>query len=303
MIGHAKVSYEELTTLLALSIWIHEVGGHVTKDEKCLHFKYGIPDNNEFMRGYTLDAIQHVVRTQSPTGRVIRYVNDIQNGLQVAVAVNRSTQQILVVFRGTDHLYDWFVSCKACKCKISTSIAVHSGCLKALELHKAGLYRTLDSLLTENPTFSIIMTGHGFGGALATLFGFLTAERLSSTDTRVKVVSFGSPRVGNLAFRHAVDRTENLTVVRVTNQRDILTAVPFYHYHHVGQTAIHLQKSGFRVYENYGYSLFTFSLFSCWSAADHSKEAYWTALLNSTGEVKESASAAEQLIPSGVQMY
>jgi alpha-beta hydrolase superfamily lysophospholipase len=63
----------------------------------------------------------------------------------------------------------------------------------------------LYQLLDEHPNYSIHLTGHSLGGALATLFAFRLA---ASEDPRISskpitCVSIASPRLGNLEFRRA----------------------------------------------------------------------------------------------------
>jgi hypothetical protein len=299
MIGKAQWAFDELVTALAYSIWVYELGERLLPKGEPLSFTYGIELSD--LKGNTSEAVKYVCRTQSGC-EVIKYVDDIKNGLQVAITLNRGSQLIYVVFRGSDEKYDWLANSKGYKCNINSKVAVHAGFLGLIDSHKNNLFRIIDALLKENPTFNIVMTGHSLGGALCTLFGFLTAERLSSTVTKVKVISFASPRVGNYHFRKAIDRTENLTCIRVTHRRDIITACPLYRYYHAGRTVVHLEKSGFKVYENYGYSLLTFSLFQCWSVADHGTDGYWSALLRSTAFEGAVEGLSAQLMSEGVQL-
>lgn len=72
----------------------------------------------------------------------------------------------------------------------------------------------------------MIVTGHSLGGALATLcaldlqFNFFSAE-----PERIVLYSFGSPRVGNSAFRQSFNRRVSNSY-RVVNGMDIVPAVP-----------------------------------------------------------------------------
>ena len=101
-------------------------------------------------------------------------------------------------------------------------------------------------------------------GALCTLYGYLTAQRLADTDTRVTVISFASPCVGNHAFRHACDALGNLTTVRVAYHHDVVPGLPVGNYYHVGKTTVCLRPhKDSTVYLNYAYPCWRFALTHC----------------------------------------
>jgi phosphoribosylformylglycinamidine (FGAM) synthase-like amidotransferase family enzyme len=66
--------------------------------------------------------------------------------------------------------------------------------------------------LMENPSCKIYLVGHSLGGAVVTLGA---AGLISSgiDPSRIEVVSFGAPAVGNDAFRHEFESKINLTRV------------------------------------------------------------------------------------------
>ena len=130
------------------------------------------------------------------------------------------------------------------------------------------------------------MTGHCLGGAVCTLFGYLTALRLRDSDTHVNVVSFASPCVGNYQFRLAYDALANLSTTRVTNARDHLTSLPVPNYCHVGKTVLSLHEGGrCVVYTDYSYPFWLFAIPYCLSVGNHSAAKYWRALLKAESEL------------------
>ena len=319
MIAQSNVSYDDLTTMMALSIWIYDYGRNVKPSDSVSSFSYGI--QSAHLNRDSAEALERVLETQK-TGHVVKYIDDITNGMQCIITLNPSAKKINVTFRGSDDLVSWLMGWKAFKIHLFNTIYVHSGILDLIDVHQTVLFRTIDNLLMANPTYDIVITGHSTGGALATLFGYLIADRIQNSLTKVKIITFGSPRVGSFNFRRAVEMLPNLTCVRVTNNRDLYTALPICFYYHVGSTVVHLQKSGFKVYENYAYSLWRFSLFQCHCASDHSVASYWTALRHNTSGtadsgtsyITDSSSSArssevlgmrELLLPAagGVQMY
>ena len=68
----------------------------------------------------------------------------------------------------------------------------------------------------------MFITGHSVGGALAALFGYFLSSDFLAKD--INVVSFGSPYVGNYAFKCDFENRPNLIHHRVTNRNDIITA-------------------------------------------------------------------------------
>lgn len=84
--------------------------------------------------------------------------------------------------------------------------------------------------------WTVAITGHSLGGALATLAAMDIAQQKNKLgDIKIKMYNFGSPRVGNQCFSKLFD----LAVPdswRVVNANDSVTKVPrpFMGYHHVG---------------------------------------------------------------------
>ncbi|MQL95119.1 hypothetical protein Taro_027783 [Colocasia esculenta] len=73
---------------------------------------------------------------------------------------------------------------------------------------------------------SITVTGHSLGAALAVLVADELRVRSGGPDAPpVAVFSFGGPHVGNRAFAERV-RTRGVKVLRVVNERDVITKVP-----------------------------------------------------------------------------
>jgi len=89
---------------------------------------------------------------------------------------------------------------------------VHSGFLAALDLVWADLARHLER---APPPGRVLFTGHSLGAALATLAAARRPERAA-------VYTFGSPRVGDAAFRDGYP----LPAVRIVNHNDVVARLP-----------------------------------------------------------------------------
>jgi len=81
---------------------------------------------------------------------------------------------------------------------------------------------TIRKHVLNHPDHEIYVTGHSLGGALATLCGF---DLALSMGRRVKAFIFGSPRVGNEAFRRAMLKVVP-SALRIVHDLDPVPMVP-----------------------------------------------------------------------------
>ena len=153
---------------------------------------------------------------------------------QVGIIINDKKKRICVVFRGTNCLTDWKHNLQFLQYSIKNNICIHKGYCKqmfATNLYTR-IYSQLVKLLNDYPDYKLFITGHSSGGALATFFGYLLSFEL--TDKQITIVSFASPRIGNLAFKHDFESRTNLKHWRITNKNDLIPHVPYFYYNHVG---------------------------------------------------------------------
>jgi predicted lipase len=158
------------------------------------------------------------------------------------IIVNSEKQYICVVFRGTIEPLDWRRNFQFCQHKITNKIAIHKGFCKQLFTNNlfVNVYSRLWILLEDNPKYRLFITGHSSGGAIATLFGYLISPEMGVRQ--LQIVSFASPRIGNLAFKREFYKRANLKHWRITNQYDCIPKIPYFGFHHVGEE-ICIQKT------------------------------------------------------------
>ena len=150
------------------------------------------------LAGFSAVAYEPVIRGAGIT--VIDY-----KPLDLRVVVARYDDHIEIAFRGTCDLENWILDLDVRKAPLAYGVKVHDGFLRAAEVL---LPLLLSELLPPGSDKAkvkpLYITGHSLGGALASLVAlFLSREGL-----RVAAVyTFGSPRVGNAAFREQYDRT------------------------------------------------------------------------------------------------
>jgi predicted lipase len=182
-----------------------------------------------------------------------------------------------VVFRGSESKTDWYYNLHLLKHKLNDKIKVHDGFYKQLTDNDVytKLVNQIKTLLIKYPEFSIYITGHSSGGALSTLFGYMLSNEIEEDIT---IISFASPRVGNYEWKKAFETKPNLMHYRITNHRDIVTAFPYYMYHHVGHNI--------RLYNNkYNFikcdtkrKWYEETIFTCWSMDEHNSDLYYNRL-------------------------
>jgi pimeloyl-ACP methyl ester carboxylesterase len=72
------------------------------------------------------------------------------------------------------------------------------------------------------PDSSVVVTGHSLGGAVATL----AATYLRKADITADLYTYGSPRVGDVAFADAASAKGKGSTYRIVNKKDPVPHVP-----------------------------------------------------------------------------
>ena len=74
--------------------------------------------------------------------------------------------------------------------------------------------------MSKYPDSTIVITGHSLGAALATLTAY---DMASVYGTKVSMINFGSPRVGNGNFANVFNHRLANRAIRVTHALDPIT--------------------------------------------------------------------------------
>lgn len=118
----------------------------------------------------------------------------------------------VLVFRGSSAPLDWITNLNAAPVGWRGGGRVHRGFAKALEPVWPEIARQIEKVL-GGAGGPLLITGHSLGAALATLSaGLIPAGRL---------ITFGSPKVGDSAFCRSVRAAE-----RYVNNRDVVCRLP-----------------------------------------------------------------------------
>ncbi|GLU22614.1 hypothetical protein SLE2022_386760 [Rubroshorea leprosula] len=163
----------------------------------------------------------------------------------VAVSGDRETERIgrrdiVVAWRGTVAPTEWFTDLKTKLEHIGDDKNVKVECgfltiykskgeqtrynkLSASEQVMQELERLVKFFRGRGEEVSLTISGHSLGGALALLNAYEAAT--SFPDVSVSVISFGAPRVGNMAFREKLDEL-GVKTLRLVVKQDIVPKLP-----------------------------------------------------------------------------
>ncbi|MCL2717992.1 MAG: lipase family protein [Lachnospiraceae bacterium] len=164
-----------------------------------------------------------------------KIIDDPASGVQCYLRRDKDT--LLITFRGTDSLREWFSNLTFWKKtipydNITSDIRVHTGFINTYKM-KTVRGKILEAITGD--THYIKITGHSRGAALAVLCA--VDIQYNYPDRDIEAVLFGCPRVGNEAFVKSYNKRVDKTV-RVENGNDLITKIPFpfMGYRHVGAT-------------------------------------------------------------------
>ncbi|ORZ31296.1 Alpha/Beta hydrolase protein [Catenaria anguillulae PL171] len=162
------------------------------------------------------------------------------------IALRPSHSQIVVTIRGTKTLENWWDNLTGLKrsplpvyltnltqAEGGQDATVHSGFVDSYRPLRAPLQLALRTLLqglspaANTSDWSLVFTGHSLGGAVATLAALdLAAADFAVERSRIRLVSFGMPRMGNVQFANLVDRVLAGRVARVVEENDLEPHLP-----------------------------------------------------------------------------
>jgi len=160
-------------------------------------------------------------------GFVPTYVlDDKDTNTQGYVGYKSSDSTIFVVYRGSTDIGDWVNNLNAIltdypKC---SGCSVHKGFYNAEQGIISKMLTEVKSLKAKFPSYTVVVTGHSLGAAVATLTAL---DFLDAGITPLRMFHFGSPRVGNTAFANyasakIVDRNRN------THHKDMVPHCPMH---------------------------------------------------------------------------
>jgi hypothetical protein len=102
----------------------------------------------------------------------------------------------IVSFKGTDSIQSAFTKVSPA---FGNGVKLHFGFMFAYNKVRWSVQDAIIKLLRDRPNYVVTFTGHSLGGALASIaaIDFLTSSQGSGYRDKVRVITYGAPRVGN----------------------------------------------------------------------------------------------------------
>ncbi|PIA19351.1 alpha/beta-hydrolase, partial [Coemansia reversa NRRL 1564] len=144
------------------------------------------------------------------------------------VSVHHGHKEIVVAWAGTHRYRALFTDMAVLPVAYitGTSINVHSGFLDSVRGVIDRLGRHLEQLMSDYPEYVVIFTGHSKGGAEAVLSALDLVRSIEGLHQRIRVWTFGQPRVGDAQFASFYNQQLGAVTYRVTSFGDPVVAMP-----------------------------------------------------------------------------
>ncbi|KAJ9086558.1 hypothetical protein DSO57_1002685 [Entomophthora muscae] len=140
------------------------------------------------------------------------------------ILLDHKRNEIILGFRGTANLDNWVSNLKIGQVDFIAG-KVHKGFKKMADDLKESYKGLLTSYIKKYPKYTLVVTGHSLGGALAVLSTAILQKELNIEWEKIILITYGQPRVGNQAFASWLN-SKPMHVTRVVNQNDIYPHLP-----------------------------------------------------------------------------
>ncbi|KAJ7132659.1 Alpha/Beta hydrolase protein [Mycena filopes] len=185
---------------------------------------------DDFVRYTKYSSAAYILICRNPLGNTLVY--SFSDGAHGFIARDDTRSEIILTFRGTltptDVLTDliaFMVPLQSPGIPRLPGVSVHQGFLKSYNSVAADVLAAVVAEHQRFPTYTIIVTGHSLGGALASLAAPVVKSTLPNAD--VKLYTFGQPRVGNAEFAALVEKAMGVdNIFRVVHTNDGVPMVP-----------------------------------------------------------------------------
>ncbi|GFF40500.1 hypothetical protein IFM46972_06235 [Aspergillus udagawae] len=135
------------------------------------------------------------------------------------LAVDKTNELIVLSFRGSRTYGNWVTDSEFQQVPIygiCPGCYVHHGYYYAWGNFSQYIMPSINQLAAQYPHYSIIFTGHSFGGALATLGAVLEG----TANRPISLYTFGCPQLGNYSFAQFITGNTVGNGYRVTHSDD-----------------------------------------------------------------------------------
>lgn len=216
---------------------------------------YSIGDTRRSMQLNTIQHPEKIIRSCMLSKQI--YNNNKRFSL------HRHGSSLYVCFKGCTSKKDLISGMDIRKAKIlGETIDVHNGFYQ----HYADLSKELDynllNICSQDDVYNIVFTGHSAGGCIGQIASVITKQKLlnEADSKKVHCISYGSPKLGNIDFKHMIENVLAENLLRVETFNDIVCLLPMHaSFQHAGNALI-LRNGDFIVtdeiesFYNYYYS-------------------------------------------------
>ncbi|KAJ2602944.1 hypothetical protein GGF40_000384 [Coemansia sp. RSA 1286] len=144
------------------------------------------------------------------------------------LAVHSKDREIVVAWAGT-HRYRALItdmSVLTLPYIPGAAMGVHGGFLDSVQGIIDNVQQHLERLIADYPDYMVIFTGHSKGGAEAALSALELVRKIEGIKSRVRVWTFGEPRLGDIEFAEFYNQQLGSVTYRVTSAADPVVAMP-----------------------------------------------------------------------------
>lgn len=237
-------------------------------------------DNKDFVK----DTAKYfdVLNKKFENSEIYGYFYD-KTRLHSLIILNHKYKEIIVVFRGSQYIDEWYKNL----CIYETPIAfspnykIHKGIYSmysAKEIDQNILY-VLKNLFEFFPDYKKIFTGHSKGGIDSILLAFELDCKLSN-KYEYEIYTFGNPPIFNKNFANYLHKHPNITIFNVINPDDIICILPFPNRFHIGIEVLLKDNGIFYIYHKTPFKTY-FNIFNIlFSIINHDLNTYIKKIYN-----------------------
>ncbi|KAL9619142.1 MAG: hypothetical protein Q9160_006231 [Pyrenula sp. 1 TL-2023] len=157
------------------------------------------------------------------TETLAEFQNSLVTDVTGYVAVDHTNSHVVVGFRGSSSLRNYIADLDfpLVPADICAGCLVHDGFWNSWLEARDGVMKAIMSIDDSYPDYSLVVTGHSLGAAIATI----AAAQLRNEGHPAALYTYGSPRVGQLTFAEYVTNQPGGNY-RVTHTQDPVPRLP-----------------------------------------------------------------------------
>lgn len=154
------------------------------------------------------------------------YIYD-ENSMKFIAGYNKYYNSTYIAIRGTENIMNWMDDIR-CTFSYPYSdypyVAVETGLYILYSKIKSNILEQIISISNKYNTNTLILTGHSMGSIVTFIPFDLYFDNIEFKN--IKIVTFGSPRIGNNEFVNMFNSFDNVKSYRITHYYDIVPHVP-----------------------------------------------------------------------------